>query len=79
VENAVATGTWREQTSPTGYYKGAVYHGTLQVVVDPAGRRMNGMWLGFGRDFTINSGQWELTWCEALTSKSSQRAYHDKV
>jgi hypothetical protein len=79
VENAVATGTWREQTSPTGYYKGTVYHGTLQLVMDPAGRRMNGMWLGFGRDFTINSGQWELTWCEAQTSKSAQRAYHDKV
>ncbi len=61
VEKAVATGTWREQTSPTGYYKGAVYHGTLQLVVDPAGQRMKGMWLGFGRDFTINSGEWELT------------------
>ena len=24
----VATGTWREITSPTGYYKGATYHGT---------------------------------------------------
>jgi hypothetical protein len=79
VEKAVATGTWREQTSPTGYYKGAVYHGTLQLVVDPAGRRMNGMWLGFGRDFTINSGEWMLTWCEAQTSKTAQRAYHDKL
>lgn len=79
VENAVATGTWREQTSLTGYYKGAVYHGTLQLVVDPAGRRMKGMWLGFGRDFTINSGEWELTWREAQTSKTAQRTYHDKV
>lgn len=79
VENAVATGTWREQTSLTGYYKGAAYHGTLQLVVDPAGRRMKGMWLGFARDFTINSGEWELTWREAQTSKNAQRAYHDKV
>lgn len=79
VEKAVATGTWREQTSPTGYYKGAVYHGTLQVVVDPAGRWMRGMWLGFGRDFTINSGEWTLTWCEANTGKTVQRAYHDKA
>jgi hypothetical protein len=79
VENAVATGTWREQTSLTGYYKGAVYHGTLQVVIDPFGRRMNGMWLGFGRDFTINSGEWELAWREAQTSKSVQRAYHEKA
>jgi len=79
VEKAVASGTWREQTSPTGYYKGATYHGTLQMVVDPAGRRMNGMWLGFGRDFAINSGTWELTWCEAQTSKTAQRAYHHKA
>jgi hypothetical protein len=79
VEQAVATGAWREQTSPTGYYKGAVYHGTLQLVVDPAGRRMKGMWLGFGHDFTINSGEWALTWCEAQTSKTVQRAYYDKA
>jgi hypothetical protein len=79
VENAVATGVWREQTSPTGYYKGAAYHGTLQLVVDPAGRSMNGMWLGFGRDFTVNSGEWKLTWCEAHTSKTAQRAYLDKA
>jgi hypothetical protein len=79
VENAVATGTWREQTSLTGYYKGAIYHGTLQLVVDPAGRRMTGMWLGFGRDFTINSGDWELTWRDAQTSKTTQRTYQDKV
>lgn len=79
LEKAVATGTWREQTSPGGYYRGAVYHGTLQLVVDPAGRRMRGMWLGFGRDFTINSGDWQLTWCEADTSGTVQRAYLNKV
>jgi hypothetical protein len=79
VDKAVATGTWREQTSPTGYYQGATYHGTVQMVIDPAGRRMNGMWLGFGRDFTINSGEWSLTWCEAGISKTTQRAYHDRA
>ena len=79
IEKAVATGTWREQTSPTGYYKGATYHGTVQLMVDPAGHRMRGMWLGFGRDFTINSGEWSLSWCEAGTSKTVQRTYHDKA
>lgn len=79
VEKSVATGTWRENTSPTGYYKGATFHGTLQLVIDPSGRRMTGMWLGFGRDFTINSGQWELTRCETSISKTAQRAYHDKA
>lgn len=76
---AIATGTWREQTSPTGYYKGAAYHGTLQLVVDPAGQRMSGMWLGFGRDFAINSGEWRLQRCESDTSQAAQEAYHDRV
>ncbi|MGW3959117.1 hypothetical protein ACWED2_04795 [Amycolatopsis sp. NPDC005003] len=76
---AVATGTWREQTSPGGYYQGATYHGTLQLVVDPVGRRMSGMWLGFGRDFAINSGDWHLSRCETDTSLAAQRAYHAKV
>ncbi|WP_406637616.1 helix-turn-helix domain-containing protein [Amycolatopsis sp. WGS_07] len=79
LDKAVATGTWCEQTSPTGYYQGATYHGTLQMVIDPAGRRMTGMWLGFGRDFKINSGEWQLTWCESATSKQAQRAYYEKA
>jgi hypothetical protein len=79
VDAPVATGSWRETTSPDGYYKGATYHGTLQLVVDPSGRRMRGMWLGFGQDFTVNSGQWDLTWEDASTSKNVRRSYHDKV
>lgn len=79
VDKLVATGTWHETTSPTGYYRGATYHGTLQLVIDPSGRRMRGMWLGFGRDFTINSGEWVLTWQEPGTTKGSQRAYHLKA
>ncbi|MGW4394925.1 helix-turn-helix domain-containing protein [Amycolatopsis nivea] len=79
LDRAVATGTWCERTSPTGYYQGAIYHGTLQLVIDPAGRRMSGRWLGFGRDFKINSGEWDLTWCEPGTSKQAQRAYYGKA
>jgi hypothetical protein len=79
VDSHVATGTWRETTSPDGYYKGAAYHGTLQLVVDPSGRRMRGMWLGFGRDFAINCGQWGLTWENSSTSKNVQRLYHEKL
>jgi hypothetical protein len=75
----VATGTWRETTSPTGYYRGATYHGTLQLVIDPSGHRMRGMWLGFGRDFAVNSGEWTLTWQEPATTKGVQRTYHLKA
>lgn len=79
VENAFATGNWRETTSPVGYYRGASYHGTLQMVVEPSGRKMKGAWLGFGRDFTINSGQWELILENESTAKNIQRRYHEKV
>lgn len=76
---SVVTGTWRETTSPTGYYRGAEYHGTIQMVVDPSGRRMHGMWLGFSRKFSINSGRWELEWCESDISKSTQQTYDLKL
>jgi hypothetical protein len=54
------TGSWTEHTSPTGYYRGAVYHGVLQLVLDPTGRSMTGQWLGPDRHFTINAGPWTL-------------------
>jgi len=79
VEGSVATGIWTERTSPTGYYKGAIYHGALQFVVDPMGRRMQGRWLGFGRDFQVNSGDWALTWVDGSLSKSTLREYHFKA
>jgi hypothetical protein len=79
LEPPVATGSWRETTSPAGYYKGATYHGTLQMVIDPSGRSMHGMWLGFSRDFKVNSGQWELTLEDNSTAKTTQRSYHMKA
>lgn len=75
----VATGTWRETTAPEGHYRGATYHGALQMVIDPSGRSMRGMWLGFGRRFTVNAGEWNLTWQESSTSKATQREYYERV
>lgn len=79
VEGAVATGTWTERTSPTGYYKGAAYHGTIQMIVNPMGREMTGRWLGFGKDFTVNNGEWTLTWVNGAVSGRTVREYHLKV
>lgn len=79
VDGSVATGTWIEQTSPHGYYKGATYHGTLQLIVNPMGRAMSGRWLGFGRNFKVNSGEWELAWVDASTSQRAIRQYHLKA
>lgn len=79
IDGSVATGTWTERTSPDGYYRGAVYHGTIQLLVDPVGRQMSGKWLGFGKNFKINSGEWELTWVDGSTAKNVQRLYHHKA
>lgn len=79
VDGSIATGTWTEQTSPSGYYKGAAYHGTLQLVINPTGRVMSGRWLGYGKNFKINTGEWELTWMEGSTSSTAVRKYQLKV
>jgi hypothetical protein len=79
LEGSVITGTWTERTSPTGYYKGATYHGAIQLLADPMGRSMRGKWLGFGRDFKVNTGDWELTWVAGSLSKRTLREYHFKA
>jgi transcriptional regulator with XRE-family HTH domain len=60
VNGQVATGTWTEQTAEGGYYRGAVYHGAIQMLGEPTGHRMAGMWVGFGRDLAVNTGPWKL-------------------
>lgn len=42
VRGAIATGIWSERTVSAGYYRGAVYHGTVQLVISPHGRSMIG-------------------------------------
>lgn len=79
VDGSVATGTWSERTSPTGYYKGAVYHGTVQLLIDPMGRNMSGKWLGFDKNFRVNVGEWELNWVDGSTSRRAMREYHLKA
>jgi hypothetical protein len=79
VANSIATGTWMERTSPEGYYKGVTYYGTLQLVVNLMGRAMSGRWLGFGQNFKVNTGEWELTWVDGSTSQRAMRKYHLKA
>lgn len=79
VSDSTVTGTWIERTSPTGYYKGAVYRGAIQLLVDPTGSRMSGRWLGFDKESNINAGDWELARVAASTSKSVLREFHFKV
>lgn len=74
-----ATGTWTEWTSPRGRYRGAPYHGSIQLMVDPSGRSMVGKWVGFSRSFSVKSGEWSLTWLDKATDEAALREYHLKV
>ncbi|MEU5612942.1 helix-turn-helix domain-containing protein [Streptomyces sparsogenes] len=75
VDRNVVTGTWTEQTAADGYYQGAHYHGAVQLLVEPTGRRMAGKWVGFGKDFDVNTGPWELRLMDTSTSKAALERY----
>ncbi|MDX3505096.1 XRE family transcriptional regulator [Streptomyces sp. ATCC51928] len=75
VDRNVVTGTWVEQTAADGYYNGARYHGAVQLLVEPTGRRMAGKWVGFGKDFDVNTGPWELRLMDRSTSKATLERY----
>ncbi|MDT0387907.1 helix-turn-helix domain-containing protein [Streptomyces dubilierae] len=75
IEGNIVTGTWTEQTAPDGYYRGARYFGAIQMLVEPTGRRMAGKWVGFGKEFDVNTGPWELRFLDADTSKATLAKY----
>ena len=79
IDGAVVTGSWVERTNPDGYYLGARYHGAIQLLVDPTGRRMSGKWVGFGKDGDINTGPWALTFVEASISRAAIQAWSRPV
>ncbi|MFD4631433.1 helix-turn-helix domain-containing protein [Streptomyces sp. NPDC058284] len=76
VDGTTVTGTWTEQTASEGYYRGARYFGALQMLAEPTGRRMAGKWVGFGKEFDVNTGPWELRLMEDGTSKSVLERYN---
>jgi hypothetical protein len=79
LDGFTATGTWAERTSPTGYYRGATYRGAIQFLVAPSGGQMTGKWLGFGKDFKVNTGDWELTLESRSTAARALRQYQLKA
>lgn len=76
IDGNVVTGTWVEQTKPDGYYRGARYHGAIQMLAEPTGRRIVGKWVGFGKEMDINTGPWELVFEDASTAKSTLDKYN---
>ena len=79
VAGSIATGSWSERTSPTGYYAGSIYHGTLQFLVDPMNMSLSGRWLGFGKGYSVNTGEWNLTLVARSATKREMRQYHLKA
>jgi transcriptional regulator with XRE-family HTH domain len=79
LNGAVLTGNWTEETNPGGYYQGATYHGALQMLLEPSGRKMSGKWAGFGRDYEINTGPWSLELVTHDTTPEAMTSYNRPV
>lgn len=75
VDRNVVTGTWTEKAAAEGYYAGARYHGAIQMLIEPTGRRMVGKWIGFGKEFDVNTGPWTLSFVDAGTGKAALERY----
>ncbi|MFB7912151.1 helix-turn-helix domain-containing protein [Kitasatospora sp. NPDC056076] len=75
IDRNIVTGTWVEQTAQDGYYQGARYHGAIQLLVDPTGRRMTGKWVGFGKEFDVNTGPWDLRLLDKSTADEITAKY----
>jgi len=76
VNGKMTKGNWTEITSKGGYYAGSVYDGTIQMEIGPAGDRMTGKWLGFGRDpGEINDGPWKFTRVDDKYDRETRRKW----
>ncbi|WP_329176586.1 helix-turn-helix domain-containing protein [Streptomyces sp. NBC_01477] len=78
VDGNVVTGTWVEQTAEDGHYRGARYHGAIQLLAEPTGRRLTGKWVGFGTEMDVNTGPWDLIFQDASTNKATLDAYNHR-
>lgn len=76
VDGNVITGTWVEQTSSDSYYRGARYHGAIQMLAEPTGRRIVGKWVGFGKEMDVNTGPWELIFQDGSTDRATLERYN---
>lgn len=80
MDGRIATGAWREVTSAGGYYHGHQFHGVAQLILDHAGQRMEGRWLGHDQEVsTINSGAWTLEFIANETDEDAVLMYSRPV
>lgn len=63
IDGDLATGFWEETTSPEGEFAGAIYSGTVQLLISKDGKHMDGRWVGIGQEGgkrKIYGGRWEM-------------------
>jgi len=63
VDDTVVTGSWLENTSPQGSFKGAMYSGVFQLLLDETATRIVGKWTGIGQEqgkMQVYTGRWEI-------------------
>jgi transcriptional regulator with XRE-family HTH domain len=73
VNGRMVRGTWAEHTNDGGYYRGALYDGSIILELNATATRMKGRWLGFGRDpGEINDGPWQFTLVESDVGPASR-------
>lgn len=77
LDGDLATGSWQEDTAPEGEFKGAVYSGALQLLLNEAKDRFEGKWVGVGQEEGkryIYTGRWELARAGSKTSADIEHA-----
>jgi hypothetical protein len=72
-EGRVIGGFWRERTS-----RDRLYHGTLQVLLNPTGDEMRGRWVGFTSKGGIRNGDWRFHRQTRDLRRRTRRAYADR-
>jgi hypothetical protein len=60
-DDRILTGSWYEQTSPKGSYKGVGYYGAIQLILSEDGNEMRGKWVAFDRQMNVRSDNWVIT------------------
>lgn len=61
IDGDLVTGDWHENTSPTGEFKGVIYSGAIQLLVNYEDEIIDGKWVGIGQDNgkrQIYTGRW---------------------
>ena len=55
-------GFWKEETSPSGTYRGQLFQGVLQLILNDEANKAQGKWAGHDRGHSqVNTGNWFLT------------------